>query len=100
MRGQKTDKLDLCQSIVGFLLGGTLLLALTLCFCSVSRRSVSYSSRDLVDSLDLTVLSLVPSGQIARHPEIQHVGVDMRMTPSLPSIQINSSSLLLSVDQL
>lgn len=99
LRENISDKLDLCLRSFLVLWGITLGLGFLVCVSSLSlHRSIPDVALDLVETLDLTVLSLVPSGQVLRNPEIVHPGVDMRMVPYLPPIRVDSSSLLLDVE--
>lgn len=99
MQRGSSDRLDFSRN--AFLILWACTLSFTL-LVSVSglflHRSLPGPSLALMKRLDLTTLSLVPSGQVLREPAILHPGVDLRMVPTVAPVDLGSASLFLSVD--
>ncbi len=95
---QPCDRFDLSRKIILSLFGITL-LCLTLVLLDVHLRTPGNHEEQIIQAINLSNLSIVPSGRPLRHPEGVIPSVNLKFSPSLGSIMINAEYLLLNPPQ-
>lgn len=88
------DQFNFSKKIIMILFAVTLLI-LSLLFVDNRLRNFKTDTEQIINSLNLNNLSLVPSGRPLRHPEGIIDSVNLNYSPSLCSIVINPEHLLL-----
>jgi hypothetical protein len=87
-----------CAAAIGVLILVAALTAAGFGTVDFFRRSASCSmqTESLRSSLNMTNLALVPSGRILRQPDTAHPGIDLRYGPTLPPIQTDPATLIIT----